>query len=295
MDAQDYFKLHEKKLLEVIRTQTGRDLLGIKNTLPIVKISPNSYHQLLGFDNDKPVFQATFFTSNRTVEKLFPLLWQADAFLYSSSYHPKAYFDQLTFNPAAGEKSGFVSAELSWAAARDAASSETNGTACTCESFVSTTYYNYRCFEPFLTSSLTDRAQVISSNFKGYRDDSLEIGGNGFDNADTTSVEVVVSTQTDPTAYANDDYNNITFASKGSLAFASTTDVTVFTITITDQTIISTTSYTKLCIITGLDLNNTTPNGENRLTWQNKGQANPPILTVVYTLSGGSKMLLGLG
>jgi len=58
------------------------------------------------------------------------------------------------------------------------------------------------------------------------------------------------------------------------------------TITITDQTIISLTSYTKLALITGRDLGNNAPAGNNAYTVQNRSQANPPILTVVYTGGG---------
>ena len=187
------------------------------------------------------------------------------------------------FNPATGEQKGRRIGEASWTAARDAATSSTNSSQPGCQSNSTGAFDNYRGFEPFDTSTLPDDATVTAVTLELYRDDASEDGGNGFDNGDTTSAVVVASTQADPTAYANTDYNEAAFTSKGSTAFASTTNGAYFTITITDTSIISLSGYTKLAVITELDRANTQPTGENRLTWQSRAQANPPKLTVTYS------------
>lgn len=199
-----------------------------------------------------------------------------------------------TFTPAAGERMGRMDDELLWTLARDAASSEANGATAECASLISGAhYYNYRFFDTFdMASPATGNAiplgsTINSATLQYFRDDSKEIGGNGFNNDDVTTANIVASTQASGTSYANSDYSAITFSSKGSIAFASTSNLAYFSISITDLSIISLTGYTKLCLITGRDLSNSAPTGQNQLSCQNKSQANPPILTINYTLPAG--------
>lgn len=184
-----------------------------------------------------------------------------------------------------------MAAQASWAAARDAVSSGSNNAATeTSSQHAGGQYWNYRVFEPFDTSALAG-ATVTAATLELYRDDSLEIGGNGFKNSDTTTAVVVASTQASGTSYANSDYSLITFVSKGSINFASTSDGAYFSITITDLSIISTSGYTKLAVITGRDLSNAAPVADNDLTWQNRSQANPPKLTITYMVGSGGSFL----
>lgn len=193
----------------------------------------------------------------------------------------------VILNPAAGERLGRVDAVVSWTLARDAASSSSNFANGECSSQLSALqYYNYRTFIPFL-ASFPAGAVPISAILGLYRDDTQELGGNGFLNADTTTAVVVASTQASGTSYANSDYSAIAFVSKGSINFSATTNNTYFSIPITDMSIIPTSGYIKLCVITGRDLANSSPTGANDLSWQNRSQANPPKLTVTFSLPGG--------
>lgn len=283
-----FFAENQKQIKALVSER--RDLFGIVDKYPLYKVTPNSIHRLIDWDTKKnrPIIEAIFFTDKRVAYTLFsPNI--VDSHL---KYSERAFgnlsmrFDTGTFTPAGGEQQGRRVNEVTWTAARDAATSGANGTTVETASIIdATTYYNYRAFQPFDTSSLGG-SPVTSSSWQGYRDDTLEIGGNGFMNANTTTAEIVVSTEADPTSYAAADYSRITFASKGSLAFASTSNNAYNIITITDQTIISLTGYTKLCLITGRDLNNSAPTGYNTLSFQNRSQANPPKLVIIYTSTG---------
>ena len=146
------------------------------------------------------------------------------------------------------------------------------------------TPYLWRVFLPFDTSSLPDDATVTAAELRLYRDDALD----AFVNADSSSAHIVPSSQASNTALVGEDYDQITRTSEGSITFASTTNGAYSAITITDLSMISLTGHTKLAVITSHDLNQVQPaTGQNVLTWQNNGGANPPILRVTYTTPDG--------
>ena len=298
MDARDYFKLHRSSLLELIRTEYGRSLIGIKDNLRIFKISPNSYHQLIGAEGDKIYAKATFFTSDRIIEKLAPVLWQMNARQFSPSFFPGVHLLSTVFNPSTGEGVMARQDETTWADARDAATADSvnaqPGIESTYTGDPSRYYLCYRAAQPFNTVSLGPGAAVSAVLFEAYRDDSKDIGGNPFANQNTTTTELVVSTQSDPGGtLVTADFNNLSFVSKGSQALASTSDAAYsISITISDTTVVQTSGYTTLYAITGLDLSNTAPGTgatakNNRMFWQDRGEANPAKLTVTYTAGGG--------
>lgn len=267
-----------RELLDLINNKFGRSLLNITDKGKIVKISPNSYHILKGIKNGKPLIEATFFTSDRVAEKLLP-------YVYSSQFHRFAYLTgAFTTNTGEGDiDTGNIG---TWAGARGAT---TGATAATCRTYASVGFDIIRSFFPFNTASIGAGSSIVAggNTFKLYRDDTVI----ALFNDDTTSFQLIQTTQASNTALAGGDFDNIAFTSGGSVNLAATSNNTYFTITLnaTADGWISKTDHTKLGGILGLDLSNTQPAGVNAIGAQNRGAANPPTLTVIYTpaMTGG--------
>lgn len=330
----DFFYKNYKEILELANTEAGRYFLADKEKEPIIRVRPNSYTRLVGWRNKKPSLKTVFFTHDRVEQKICGPLEQMayiagraetrilkriienhyEAFLHFAdldikpSRYPMAYLTTTVYNPASGgEQEARVENAGTWAGARDAATSGGNHDAdftIGSSDFSGPAFYNYRGFTPYASGVDLNGAAVTSWTNEVYRDNTIEHGGNGFNNADTTSLEIVVSTQASTTAYVAGDYDNITFTSKGTLAFASTTNAVYNLIgSTTDNTVPKTDGTdTKLCLITGRDLSNTAPTGLNLLPLQDRNRANPIKFTVVYTGGGGGatgptsyKSLLGVG
>lgn len=272
------FKFFQKEILSAINTNEGRKLLNIQDNNQIVKVSPNSYHLLKGFDNGNLVLQATFFTSNRVAEKFLPLFSPSRFYRYAYLTDP--------FTANTGEGRIDRGNDAAWADARGAASG--NSTAATINVYASTGFYIIRSFFPIDTSSIGSGSTIVAggNTFKVYRDDSI---GSGFFNDNSTRVELVQTTQASNTSLATSDYSLITFTSGGNFTYASTSNNAYSTITLntTADAWISTTAHTKLALIAGRDFDNSQPTGTNQIYFQARGGANPPTLTVTYTRPDG--------
>lgn len=192
------------------------------------------------------------------------------------------------YNPNTGEgrcpNDGTGSDSFATVRGAGTCSTATDGTLILLTSTSGSTYRIHRVFLPFDTSSIPDTATITSATLDVYRDD----GVTGFNNTDTTSIHVVTQTQASNTSLATSDYGNVSFTSKGSANFSSTSNGAYITITISDLTIISTTGHTKLALLTGRDQGNSAPTGANTIGFQNRSAGNPPKLTVGYTTQGGS-------
>jgi hypothetical protein len=270
------FKFFYKEILSSINTPQGHQMLNIEGNEPIVKISPNSYHKLKGFTNGYPILEATFFTSDRILEKFLPLFSPSKLYRYA--------WLSTAFTSNTGEGEIDTGNKGTWAEARGAT---TGATAGTIRTYASTGFDVIRTFFPINTSSLTANATITAgvNTFKLYRDDTVI----GLFNADTTSFELVQTAQASPTALAGGDFDSVTFTSGGSVALSATSNNTYFTVTLnaTADGWINTTGHTLLGGILGRDLNNSQPTGINGIGAQNRGAANPPTLTVTYILKGG--------
>ena len=121
---------NEKELLWMANTKAGRYLLGINDADRIVKLSPNSYHQLRDFKNGKVIIQGAFFTTNKISDTLLPIITKLeiaeeykhiekpyDAFLHyagleRSTEYPHIYL--ANFTPAIGAGSGRIYSLGTW-------------------------------------------------------------------------------------------------------------------------------------------------------------------------------------
>lgn len=147
-------------------------------------------------------------------------------------------------------------------------------------SYGAPTYYLYRVFMPFDTSAIPSDATIVSWSLSLYRYDA----GYPFYNANSCTLHILPSTQASPTALTTADFDALTFSSKGSKTFASFSNNAYNAISGTDLTAITKSGYTKFCLTSDRDLNNSAPTGNNALYCQEVGAANPPYLTVTYTV-----------
>lgn len=185
--------------------------------------------------------------------------------------------------PSYSSDDGYIDsgANASWATVRGA----TTGTANITESdmfiisqLVGGNYRIYRSFVRYTTGSLPDTDTIDSWKIQ------LAGNGNAETNANTTTIEVVVSTASSP--IVNDDYDNITFASKGSFAFADWNQTlgTYNDINGGDNSVINKTADTLFGLITGRDLNNSAPTGINSVECvASNADTYNPKLEVVHT------------
>ncbi len=189
-------------------SEAGRYLLGIKDGFPIVKVTPNSYHQLVDIQNDIPLIRAMFYTDNFIQKQLeIPLTKMAiaeeykhiekpyEAFVHYAGLelhqYPRIYLATFTAN---GGGNGKIRAQGNVYATVQAA---TTGTASAVGQatnyYADPTYIIDRGFAPFDTSSIGAGTTIVSSFLRA-------VGNGTGENANTDSLSVVASTQASNTA-----------------------------------------------------------------------------------------------
>lgn len=315
------FRKYAKLATWFANTYIGRSYLDIpQNAERIVTLSPNSFHQLLYWKDKDEIFLKGLFFANQpywkklgnglialdfltnTYGKICSFREAQEALLHylflrpQFSVFPKLSFTVTNFNTGAGDGRVALNAgNPTWATVRDAASGDaTSATGVTADVFAELTggnYYISRIFLPTDTSALTADA-TLTAAVVNYVVTGLV--GSGY------TLHVVVTSQASPTTLVNDDYNNLTFTSKGN-GLATSTGAK--TITISDLTIISKTGTTLIGLIAAADLNNAAPADESNETTigmsENVTQANRPYIEITYTLPAaaisGYKSLLGVG
>lgn len=295
MDIHRLFSTYQKDLLWMANTEAGRYLLGIKDKDPIIKVSQNSYHQLRDIQKDKAIVQTRLFFKGEVANTFVPLLRKMeladeyehidkpyDALLNYAGFQRSRLYPQIylaTFQALAtsgGAGRVWISWQT-WATCRAAATAENLGAGnfSIGNNGTPDNYMFFRCMTPCDTSSLTALATVTSGNIEFYRDDSW-----GFTDTDSTTIVIVPTTQPDPTTLALADFGKVSYSSKGSLPYASTTNLTYNAIPFSDVSAINKTGYSLLGLISGRDLTNSQATGTNMI-----GCPNPnPRYNVTYTL-----------
>jgi len=195
------------------------------------------------------------------------------------------------YYPGAGD--GWI--ESGWKASWSAARGATTGTAdyttvkdsdtITCAKSGSSFRVD-RAFYPIDTTSLPPGAVITSAtfHFKNYVNTGSFASGQG--------VALVVSTQASTSSLIGDDFDNISFESKGTYTGTAPGADGWVSITLTDTSIINKGGWTKLAIIGTRDLNNVEPS-----SWdislgsyfsENSGTSSDPYLEVTYSTSSTS-------
>lgn len=188
-----------------------------------------------------------------------------------------------TFTPVAGGEDQLNGAiQSTWAASRAQSPASGLGGRNGIQTWSFGSFVNDRSFMPFDTRVLGG-ATILSATISLYRDDSIDT----FANVDTTTIEIIKTTEADPTTLSVNDMQNVTLVSIGSVALSATASGSYSVITISDLTAINPGGYSKLGAVTGRDLSNTAPTGRNEVMWQDHNGANPPTLTLTYQLPQG--------
>lgn len=310
MISPDFFAKHQRHLLAVANSHALRWVLGL-NRCPeplrdvfdrkISKITPNAIHWV----REDGQYQMAAFTRPRFAEAL---AFSLSPVAYLSGLRPRTEF---AFSPIGtlslaiatlaphtgflfmgatdiyvGSGDGRVEASGAWATIRAATSGTAYNGGTGGFDIACMTNYIDRTFWPSDTSSLGGGATVTAASLFIY-------GGDGAGtNADSTSAEVVQASQASTSTLVNDDYDNITFASGGSKTFASWngSGYNEITLDATGRGFISTTGYTKTAVITGRDLSNTAPTGNNWVSCrfsEASGSSQDPYYSITYVYSSG--------
>lgn len=254
MKVSPLFKKYRKQIISFANTTWGRSFFGIKGNNYIFQLSPSSYREVLGVENDKYVLQTTVFTRNVFLEKLRialqsmqiveehfskfrfnSLLNYDNSFvlpnylgIYKASFLPQIMMTTGTFNPDASPESTSVDGECgrnatneTWATIVSSAGNSANDSAtinnwyCVAGSTSSRFNTLRRYITLFDTSSIDDAESVDSATYSPYVKSKPS-------NALSMSVNVVSCNPASNTSVASSDYN---IARWGSTKFSS--DVTV--------------------------------------------------------------------
>lgn len=173
--------------------------------------------------------------------------------------------------------------QASWAAARGATTGNVGGSEGDkrVSSSAQPPIWVDRFFFNFDTTSIPNSATIISATLKVYMYTTTSV------NTDSISFHIVPSSPASNTTLVGDDFDNITFSSKGSIAFTSLQSSAYTNITISDLSLINKAGVTTCALITSLDLNNSTPTGRNERSIYRTGEANPPELVLTYKNNSG--------
>ncbi len=305
---RELFSRYQKDILSFANTELGKDYLGIKTNLPIVKFTPNSYHL---FDGKN--FQATF-SSHPKWGKIFAstltmLDIAKDSVLdYSSGFQhylsrdlqtiesrqvfPQIYLasGDAIYPNSGGSGSVRGGSTANWQTSHDANPGDgldQSASVAFYSNGSSSNSFIRRVFLPFDTSGI-GATMVVSAAV-------LSIWPTASEDGDTDYVRMVITTQTDPTALAVADY-----AKQGTTAIATDKLISSFvttgqynTMALTNLAVVSLTDYTKIGLRCKSDAVNSAPTNANSITMYMPSQAgttNDPKLVVTYALPGGGMM-----
>lgn len=303
------FDLYQKEILSVLNTDLGRFLIGLKDKSLIVKITPNSIHLLKDKVQDNSIIQAHFYCNEYFSIILAPIFEKiriADEYKKIRNFKrafanysglerykefPQIYLASLVANAASGSGQSAAS-NATFGTARSASTGnyyagrgsfngfDTQQFECTLSAG---THYIARGFLPVDTSSLTSTAAIIAAtmllNVSSYSS-----------NADSITLGLIETSQAATNTIADSDFDNITlntpteFATR--IAITGTGDKT-WTLNASGLSFINKIGYSKFGFRSSRDIDNSAFASANTFNLSYSGSANPPVLTVTYSIVGG--------
>lgn len=323
------FNKYQREILAFVNTIYGRDFLGIKTDSPVVKLTPDSWHALKGFDSKgQPIIQATFYPRSPYLNK-FRLAMESMVIaeetgfnfrnleerqrgfaipqylglIGSRSYLPLIMNLQSTFYPDPDPESTSVDSTInsdgaggsSWATVRGVTNATSAAPSTTPNFFVVSdlsggNYYIWRNFMLFDTSSLGSGAVVSAAVCSVKRNDA---GGSGYADQDVTSIKIVQTTPASNTNIVVGDWPQFGSTSGASVTLASTTNATYSDFTLSDLSWVIVNGITKLGSMNSRDFDNVAPIGNNQLGCDYAEAASTtsdPKLLVTYTVTIPNKI-----
>lgn len=301
------FKQHQKLLLQIINSEEGKELLGIKDNGYIVKVTPNSWHFLRDFDKKgRAILGGHFFCYEKAAKFLLPILekieilqqskYRTDNILdaakfytgYRGSKYPQIFLTTETYYSGVGDGRVNITGQGSWSAARDASngtSAIANSPYTICQPQADGGWRVDRAFFPFDTSAIPDGVSITSATCNIMTADTAN------HHVDTT-IHLVTTTQASNTALVTEDFDQMGAVDQASAINTSAMTVNTYnswSLNATGIGNISLTGYTKLGLRTGHDVSNTactnsTNNTSNRgfFSSANAGVDKDPYLEIIY-------------
>lgn len=321
---KQWFKKYQSKLLWLANTPLikiwFRWILRIHKDIPadniIYRIMPNNITFGLSVDKLEKE-KINLKTDFRTHEKFGKRLYYAFRYIWMICHAWDIIvnwlrlpvldlgFAELTFYPDAGDPAAtaadahFDKDAGSWAGARDAASADAVSQVNATMQILSDdrgggNYSIGRGITLFPTSSIPDGATIISAVLSLFENLGFSIS-----DTDTTSLEITETSPASNTHLITSDYGTYTFVSLASINFSAITISDYNAFTLNDLSVVNKTGITKLGQITGRDLSDTAPTGNNRIYFYQSdetGTSRDPKLVVNFTVKRKSFLtLLGVG
>lgn len=321
MKNEILFQQKQQELLWLINLDAGRDLLGIKEKEPIIKVTPNSYHLLLGWINKTDVLvKEAFFCYEKFAKHLLPFLTYEDilrkdyptsqivglrekyeAFLHFNNFKRSPKFPQLYLQDSIFSSAGDGAIQVvgtNWTTERDNTTGDTansgGGGSLVRVQVQGTTpdpgnYYITRGFIPFDTSSLKDSIDIKTADLRLYSDTKTDdLGGD---------VVLAKTTQNAIGSLVVGDYDNITknspteLASRQDITNIVTGQYSTFALNSDGIGFIDAAGNTKFGIRHSHDVDNTDPGAGNGATSyyfesEEAGTDKDPYLQVFYAVIG---------
>ena len=180
MNIKSYFKQNQKQLLQLVNTEAGRYLVGIKDKDIIVKIVPHGFHQLRDSRENKPIIEAKFFFDYKcrviaeTLTKMdIAGLSKYESFLHFSGLerqnykYPQIYLDSFSSSTFLGGAGDIVYTHATFSNWRNDSTGTTSSGSfeAFCDKSSGGSYTGKRLYLPIDTSSMGAGAIVTVGTF----------------------------------------------------------------------------------------------------------------------------------
>lgn len=302
------FDKYQYLFLILANSEEGRYILGIKEKLPVVKLTPNTFIQHVGGKE----YKGHFFCYEKMAKHLLPYLMAYDEIkrkpigtdeaieffasqkgLKQSNIFPQVYLDTGTYYASAAD--GVLLHALpatTWSTCRSAttanamAGTGTTGSLTFAFPFTDSPYLSRLTF-PTDTSGLTSNATITAAALKAYV--------NSKSNAGVANIAICLMTVANTSSLASGDYDGYDSLNSPSewitrvSADLSTGGYATFSYNATGLAAINKTGFTHNGMRSSLDIDNSSPanpgTGDVNFTFsENTGTSADPYLEVTFTL-----------
>lgn len=311
------FQKYQNLFLILANSEEGKHILGVKESLPIVKLTPNTFIQDTGERKGLDrIYKGQFFCYEKMAKHLLLYLMAYEALdrkpigtdeaieffasqigLRRSNVFPQVFLDTGTYYAAAGDGVllNALPATNTWSTCRSSATANahdgtsTTGSLTFAFPFVNSPYLSRLAF-PTDTSALTSAATIISAALKAY----VNSKGNA-SVADIAICQMTVANTSSLAAGDFDGYDSLNSPSEWITrvsADLSTGGYATFNYNATGLAAINKTGFTHNGMRSSLDIDNSSPanpgTGNVNFTFsENTGTSADPYLEVVYVIPGG--------